>query len=251
LRWSDDVIVVDSFSTDRSRDISEAAGARFVQHAFSSMWEQRNWALEHAGAKHDWILILDADERVPPELAAELQDVARASPDTVAAYRVRRRFHMWGRWLRYSSLYPTWIVRLVRRGRVRYFPRGHGEGEEVDGAVGSLAHDLIDEHLGGIEEWFDRQNFYSTKDARYELESEGARLPLREVFAADAARRRAALKGVAAELPGRALAYFVYSYILRGGFRDGRDGLVFCAMKAVYQQMVAIKKYDMRRNARP
>jgi glycosyltransferase involved in cell wall biosynthesis len=249
LRWCDDVLVVDSFSTDRSKDISQAAGARFVQHPFSSMWEQRNWALEHAGAKHEWALILDADERVPPELALELQEVARNSPDSVAAYRVRRRFHMWGRWLRYSSLYPTWIVRLVHRGRVRYFARGHGEGEEVDGEIRDLEHDLIDENLGGIEAWFDRQNFYSTKDARYELETEADRIRLHELLASDASVRRAALKGVAARLPGRALAYFLYSYLLRGGFRDGRDGLVFCAMKAVYQQMVAIKKYDMRRNA--
>jgi glycosyltransferase involved in cell wall biosynthesis len=248
LQWADDVIVVDSFSTDRTREISEAAGARFVQHPFLSMWEQRNWALEHAGARHEWTLILDADERVPPELARELQEVARAAPNSVAAYRVRRRFHLWGRWLRYSSLYPTWIVRLVRRGRVRYFARGHGEGEEVDGTVGSLAHDLVDENLGSLEEWFDRQNFYSTKDARYELETERDRVSIRELFAADPALRRAALKSLAARLPGRALAYFLYSYVLRGGFLDGRDGLVFCTMRAMYQHMVAVKKYDLRRN---
>jgi hypothetical protein len=114
--------------------------------------------------------------------------------------------------------------------------------------VGSLAHDLVDENLGSLEEWFDRQNFYSTKDARYELETERDRVSIRELFAADPALRRSALKSLAARLPGRALAYFLYSYVLRGGFLDGRDGLVFCTMRAMYQHMVAVKKYDLRRN---
>jgi glycosyltransferase involved in cell wall biosynthesis len=250
LRWSDEVIVVDSYSTDRSREIAQAAGARFVQHRFSSMSEQRNWALEHAGAKHEWVLVLDADERVPPELGRELLDVSRSAPTEVAAYRVRRRLYMWGRWLRYSSLYPTWIVRLVRRNRVRYFGRGHGEGEHIDGEVRDLEHDLIDENLGGMEAWFARQNVYSTRDAHYEIEAEKLGVSLGGVFARDPAARRLALKGFAARVPGRALAYFLYSYVWRGGFLDGRDGLVFCAMKAVYQQMVNIKKYDYRRRQR-
>jgi glycosyltransferase involved in cell wall biosynthesis len=247
LRWSDDVIVVDSYSSDRSREIAQAAGARFVQQRFSTMWEQRNWALEHAGAKHEWVLILDADERVPPELGRELLDVSRNAPAALAAYRVRRRLYMWGRWLRHSSLYPTWIVRLVQRHRVRYFGRGHGEGEHVDGEIRDLQHDLIDENLGGIEAWFARQNAYSTRDAQHELETEKRGVGFGGLLARDPAARRLALKALAARVPGRALAYFLYSYVWRRGFLDGRDGLVYCTMKAVYQQMVNIKKHDYRR----
>lgn len=247
LRWSDDVTVVDSFSTDRSSDICQRAGVRFVRHGFSSMWEQRNWALEHGGAKHEWVLILDADERVPPELAHELLEKSRNAPAAVAAYRVRRRLYMWGRWLRYSSLYPTWIVRLVRRHRVRYFSRGHGEGESIDGELRDLQYDLIDENLGGIEAWFARQNAYSSRDAQYEIEAEPGVTGFSGLLARDPAARRLSLKALAARVPGRALAYFLYSYIWRRGFLDGRDGLVFCLMKSVYQQMVNIKKYDYRR----
>ncbi len=76
---------------------------------------------------------------------------------------------MWGRWLRYSSLYPTWVVRFVRKDRVRYVDRGHAETQEVDGEMLDLENDLIDENLKGIDEWFERQNRYSTKDAEYEL----------------------------------------------------------------------------------
>jgi glycosyltransferase involved in cell wall biosynthesis len=165
LAWTDDVIVVDSFSKDATERICREAGARFFQHAFEGFGKQRVWALDHTQPKYDWILILDADERVTPELAAEMARVVPAAPEAIGAYRLKRRFHMWGRWLRYSSLYPTWVVRLVRKGRVQYVNRGHAETQQVNGEIASLEHDLIDENLKGVDEWFERQNRYSTREA--------------------------------------------------------------------------------------
>jgi len=247
LRWCDDVIVVDSYSTDRTEQICREGGARFFQHGFEGFGAQRNWALENAAPKYDWILILDADERVPAELAEELSGISEACPQGVGAYRVRRRFYMWGRWLKYSSLYPTWVVRFIHKDRVRYRNRGHAETQEVEGRVDDLRHDLIDENLKGLDEWFERQNRYSSKDAEYELLQEGKAIHAGDIFSRDPLVRRAALKRVAYRLPARPLIYFLYSYFWRLGFLDGRDGLVFCLMKAMYQQMVAIKKYDVRR----
>ena len=246
LTWCDDVIIIDSFSTDRSESICREHGARFFQNKFEGFGTQRNWALDHCNPKHEWILILDADERVPPELARELAEVATTTPSSVGAYRVRRRFYMWGRWLKYSSLYPTWVVRLVHRDRVRYENRGHAETQVVQGAIGELKHDLIDENLKGIDEWFERQNRYSSKDAAFELNLESKPLNMHDLFAGDPLVRRASLKRLAMRLPGRPFLYFCYSYFWKRGFLDGRDGLVFCLMKALYQRMVAIKKYDMR-----
>ena len=117
LAWCDDVIVVDSFSSDRTGEICQDARVRFFQHPFEGFGSQRNWALETTAPKYDWVLILDADERVTPELVRELAEVLSAPPPTVGAYRLRRRFHLWGRWLRYSSLYPTWVVRIVHKER--------------------------------------------------------------------------------------------------------------------------------------
>lgn len=250
LAWTDDVIVVDSFSTDRTEEIARQAGARFFSHAFEGFGKQRMWALENTAPKYEWILILDADERATVELARELSTILRAAPDGVAAYRIKRRFHMWGRWLRYSSLYPTWVVRLVRKGRVQYINRGHAETQEVSGEIRSLENDLIDENLKGIDEWFERQNRYSSKEAQFELQQEA--LPLRFSMLAfpDPLLRRAALKRLASRLPFRPTLYFIYSYFLRGGFLEGRDGLVFCIMKSEYQRMVAVKKHDMRRNSK-
>lgn len=247
LHWCDDVVVVDSYSKDDTEAIARACGARFVQHAFTGFGDQRNWSLEEIPLKHPWALILDADERVPPELAAELAERLPGVPPEVAAFRVRRRFHLWGRWLRYSSLYPTWVVRLVRIGRVRYVNRGHAETQEVDGRIESLERDLIDENHKGIEEWWARQNRYSSQDARYELSQPTA--PLRDLFAPDPLRRRAALKRVARSLPARPLWYFLYAYVLRLGFLDGRDGFRFCLMRAMYQALVELKKHELRREA--
>jgi glycosyltransferase involved in cell wall biosynthesis len=244
LLWCDDVIVVDSFSTDGTRTICEHFGVRFFEHAFEGFGSQRNWALEHTAPRHDWVLILDADERVTPELAVELTAIANADPAGVGAYRVRRRLHMWGRWLRYSSLYPTWVVRFIRKDRVRYLNRGHAETQEVQGELRDLRHDLIDENLKGIDEWFERQNRYARKDAEYELEQGAGALRLNELLAREPLVRRAAMKRLAWRVPGRPLVFFLYNYVWRRGFLDGREGFVFCYMKSLYYAMVQIKKLD-------
>lgn len=249
LAWCDDIVVVDSFSTDRTQEICLAHGVRFFQNRFEGFGTQRNWALDNTSPSHNWILILDADERVPSELARELAQIASKADDEVGAYRVRRRFHMWGRWLRHSSLYPTWVVRLVHKDRVRYVNRGHAETQEVRGVVRELSNDLIDENLKGLHEWFERQNRYSTQDAQYELEQERKPLRLLSLLGADPLARRSTLKRIAASLPGREIFYFAYAYVLRGGFLDGRDGFVFCCMRTMYQAMVSLKKHELRRKS--
>jgi glycosyltransferase involved in cell wall biosynthesis len=247
LRWCDDIIVVDSFSTDRTKEICQQSGIRFYENRFDGFGIQRNWAIDNTNPKYDWILILDADERVTPGLVDEMGRIVPATPDAVGAYRIKRRFHMWGKWLKYSSLYPTWVVRLIHKDRVRYINRGHAETQDVKGKILELKNDLIDENLKGIDEWFERQNRYSTKDAEYELsiESKSARLP--DLFSSEPLIRRAALKQLAMGMPGRALWYFLYSYVFRRGFLDGKEGLYFCLMKSMNQQMVNIKKFDMRK----
>jgi glycosyltransferase involved in cell wall biosynthesis len=248
LGWCDDVIVIDSFSHDRTEEISRKAGARFFQNPFRGFGAQRNWAVDNTSPRHDWILVLDADERVPAELAEEMGRAVRAAPPGVGAFRVRRRFYLWGRWLQHSSLYPTWVVRLIHKDRARYFNRGHSETQEVEGEIRELDHDLIDENDKGIDEWFERQLRYAAKEAEFELGQEaapaGKGLSLRDPIA-----RRQLLKRMTSRLPGRAIGYFLYAYVARRGFLDGADGLVFCSMKALYQQMIVVKKYDLRRRA--
>jgi glycosyltransferase involved in cell wall biosynthesis len=250
LQWCDDIIVIDSLSTDHTAEICRNAGARFFQNKFEGFGKQRNWALDNASPEHDWILILDADERVPDELAQELAEIARENPQGVGAYRLKRRFYMWGRWLKYSSLYPTWVVRFIHKARVRYINRGHAETQEVNGEIRELTNDLIDENLKGIDEWFERQNRYAAKEAEYELEHEYRPACISDLISKDPLVKRAAMKRLAVRMPGRPLWYFLYSFIVRKGFLDGRDGLVFCLMRSLYHQLINIKKYDMRRKNR-
>lgn len=246
LAWAEDVLVVDSFSADRTEQICRERGVRFIQHEFSGFGDQRNWALEHGNLKHEWVLILDADERVTPELVRELRAKLPSTADRVAAYRLARRFYWWGRWLRYSSLYPTYVIRLIRLGRVRYVNRGHAETQEVQGDVQTLDSDLLDENRKGLGEWFARQNRYSSQDAEYELAQEGNSWSVTDLASGDPLVRRAAFKRLATAVPARPVWYFLYSYVLCGGFRDGMPGLVFCLLRSIYQGMVAMKKYELR-----
>jgi len=246
LRWCDDVVIIDSFSSDRTLEIARAAGARIFQNRFTGFGDQRNWALKNAAPRHAWVLILDADERVPPEMVGELGRTLPEVAEGVAAFRMARRFHFWGRWLRHSSLYPSYVVRLVRHGRVVYVNRGHAETQQVDGEIRSLATDLIDENLKGLGEWFSRQNRYSSQEAAHELREERVPFSVAHIASPDPLVRRAALKRIAVVLPGRPVWYFLYSYVLRGGFLDGVPGFVFCLLKAVYQAMIVMKKYELR-----
>jgi glycosyltransferase involved in cell wall biosynthesis len=244
LRWCDDVVVIDSHSTDATPELARAAGARVVQHAFTGFGDQRNWSLENVALKHPWALILDADERVPPELVAEMTQRLPATGTEVAAYRVRRRFHLWGRWLRHCSLYPTWVVRLVRVGRVRYINRGHAETQVVDGKTEALDQDLLDENHKPLSDWWRRQERYAAREAEYELAQ--PRPSWRGLTSRDPLLRRQALKSLARDLPGRPFWYFLYVFLLRLGFLEGLDGLRFCRMKAAYQAMIVRKKRALR-----
>lgn len=244
LKAFEDVIVVDSFSTDSTKKIAEKQGARFFQHAFTGFGDQRNWAMDHTAPRHDWVLILDADERVPEALAREIAAaVASAGPD-VAAFRLKRRFFMWGKWLRYSSLYPNWVVRLVRRDRVRYINRGHAETQSVNGRIVALREDLMDENKKPLSHWFERQARYAEKEAAFELQPDQGSA---RFFSIDPLKRRAALKRITRGLPLRPFLYFFYAYVVRGGFLDGVEGWRFCRMKASYQAMIVRHKRALAR----
>ena len=114
---SDDVHVVDSFSSDETAELARAAGAEVVQHAFERYDKQRNWAIENLPLKHGWELHLDADERLTPELAAEINRVMAAPPPEIDGYMIPRLIHFLGAPIRHGGMYPNWHLRLFRRGK--------------------------------------------------------------------------------------------------------------------------------------
>jgi glycosyltransferase involved in cell wall biosynthesis len=168
VQWCNDIVVVDDGSTDGTAELASSCGARVVQHSFVNFAEQRNWAMDHAGLKHEWVLHLDADEVITDSLRLDLISRLTSPPDNVAAYRMCRKTMFQGRWMKYSDGFPVWIMRLVRRSKAKFEDCGHGEVAvpPVDGQLGTIREPFL--HFAfskGLEDWIKRHNRYSTREA--------------------------------------------------------------------------------------
>lgn len=250
VSWSDDVVVFDSHSTDATTDIARDAGARVFRREFDNYAAQRNAALEQVRFKHPWVWSVDADERIPAELRAEVAHAVRTAPAEVAAFRVRFRNYLFGRWIRRSSLYPTWVIRLFRPERVRYEARQTNAHPVVAGEVWPLREHF--DHLvfnRGLSAWFDRHNTYSSMEAAELLAARGRRLDAAGLACTDPLRRRRAWKQLAYRLPGRPLLVFAYLLLVRGGFLDGGPGFTYCTLRGIYEYMIDVKVKELRRRA--
>ena len=195
LAWSDDIVVFDSFSTDQTCAIAEAAGARVVQRKFDNWSAHQNWAVTNIGFKHPWVLYMDADERCTAELRAEVLASARAG-SAHAAYRIRRKDYFMGRWLKHAQLYPTWLVRLFRPEKIRY-ERLVNPVATVDGSIGELSGHIDHYPFShGVAHWIARHNKYSDMEA---VEAVKARqqiaFKLSDLASADPRKRRPLPKG--------------------------------------------------------
>jgi glycosyltransferase involved in cell wall biosynthesis len=250
VRWSDDIVVLDSFSIDDTVEQAQSAGARSYQRTFDDFARQRNYALDHIAFTHEWILHLDADEVVTAELRDE---IAMAIADArFCAYRLASKLMFLGRWLRFSGMYPSYQVRLGRKGALRFEQVGHGQRESPGtGRIGTLENACL--HFGfskGLADWIERHNRYSTAEAMHEMQWLGREcVPLPDVFAlSDRMRRRRALKILAARLPFRPVLRFVYMYVARLGFLDGYPGLVYCRLLSMYEYWIVLKVRELQKN---
>lgn len=251
LDGCDDVVVVDDYSTDTTAGVASRWGARVVQRRFDSFAGQRNWALDTVQFGHEWVLHLDADEVVPPELHTQI-DGAIGGTDRIA-FAISSKMMLMGRWLRHAAAYPVYQVRLGRNPGLRFVQVGHGQREDLEpDQVGRLNEPYL--HFGfskGLDDWFDKHNRYS----RHEAEREVAGLSTDGVapsglVSRDPLRRRRALKGLAARLPLRPTLKFLYLYVVRRGFLDGRPGLTYCRLLAAYERMIVWKVRELRQPCR-
>jgi hypothetical protein len=171
----------------------------------------------------------------------------RAAPPEAGLFLLRRRDHLFGRWIQRSSGYPTWFGRLARVGRVRV-ERPINEEYHTDGTVLRLQHHL--DHFPfnkGFSEWVGKHDRYSTMEAELRLQQRGQRVPLAELLSADPLRRRKALKSLGYAARGRPLLMFLGLFIVRGGFLEGRAGFTFCLLRAWYEFMIDLKYRELRR----
>jgi len=249
VAWCNDVVVLDSYSVDKTRAIAEARAVRVVPRAFDNYAAQRNFGLNEIQYRNDWVLMLDADERVTPELKHEMQMAVAQQGADAALFIMRRRDHLFGRWIRRSSGYPTWFGRLARVGRVRV-ERPINEEYHTDGAVLRLQHHL--DHFPfnkGFSEWLRKHDRYSTMEAELRMQQRGRGEPASALFSADPLRRRKALKALVYALPGRPALIFLGLYLARGGILEGRAGLSFCLLRAWYEFTIDLKYRELQRHA--
>ena len=228
VQWADDVLVLDSFSTDRTVEIARKLGARVIQRTFDTFAGQRNFGLDEGSLRHEWVLHLDADEVVPEALKEELIDISQGAGREHPAFRVASKMMFQGRWLKHAGMYPAYQVRFGRRNELRFVQVGHGQRESLPPSeIGTLHHAL--EHYSfskGLHEWFEKHNRYSTAEAVEALRQSGVAVDWRGLVSTDRTERRRALKSLAMRLPFRPTLRFGYMYLLKRGFLDGRAGLV-------------------------
>lgn len=246
VAWSDDIVVFDSFSTDRTMEIAEKAGARVVQRRFDNYAAQRNAALTEVTYKYPWVLMVDADESWPREIYDEIRR-AISNPNGVSLYHFLRKDMFMGRWLRRSTGYPTWFGRLAKVGAVSV-RRDINEEYWTEGEKGYLkSHFLHYPFSKGVAFWFERHNRYSSMEAEVLVRERQDHLELRSLFSSDPTRRRRALKQLAYRLPFRPFFMFCYLYLFRLGVLDGVPGFTYCRLRSMYEHMIDLKVRELRR----
>lgn len=251
LSWVDEVFVVDSFSRDRTLEIACAHGANVVQHAFESYSRQKNWALDNLPFRNEWVLIVDADERVTPDLRCEIERVIDSHGAGSDGYYLNRRVIFLGTWVRHAGWYPSWNLRLFRHRLGRYDDREVHEHIVLNGRAGYLGADLLHADRRGLEAFVARHNRYSTLEAAARWKAERgapdrARLPV-SLLTSPVQRKRFLRERVWPILPAKPAVLFLYMYVLRRGFLDGRAGLALCAFHAFQEFMVGLKLAELRR----
>lgn len=258
VAWSDDVVVVDSGSTDGTAELARAAGARVVDFKWNGEFpKKKNWALANVAWKHDWVFIIDADERATPGLTAAMEAALRE--DRYQGYYVNRRFWFLDGWLNHCGYYPSWNLRFFRHRLGRYervavsAATDSGDNEvhehvELQGAAGYLSGEMEHHAFPDIATWVEKHNRYSNWEARLQVEASAVRDAAADGLEAGLARKRR-LRRLAWALPFRPALRFCYHYFWRAGFLDGYRGFVFCRLMGWYEFLSAAKARELKRRS--
>lgn len=246
LSWCDEIIVLDSGSTDSTAVLAQQAGARFLQHIQDHPFlitEQRNWVLDQAKLTTDWVLFLDADEEISPILAKHIAAAIR-SP-SYDAYELTPRYWFLGKWLRRTQAYPNWHPRLVRIGHAT-FQGGVWESFSSNTNVGRISYPY--EHYAfskGIDDWIARHLRYATWDADQTIKL------LRRECLSDDTPRKSTLRTLSYQFwPAKPLLRFVQKYFFQLGFLEGWQALIFCLLMFFYDLMSVVKIIESKRTSK-
>jgi len=246
VAWSDNVVILDSFSSDKTCSVAEASGVRLVRRRFDNWAAHQNWAIENIQFKHPWIFYLDADERMTEALKKEILAIASSEEEERVAYYCGRKNYFMGKWIKHAYP-PGLIMRFFRPGKV-HFERLVNPTPVIDGRHGYLRNYFLHFSFNkGLTEWFDKHNQYSQFEAMEGMRLLGANAGTSlSLLSSDRATRRKALKNMSFRLPCRPLLKFCYLYFFKRGFLDGRPGLSYCVLQSIYEYMIVLKMKEMR-----
>jgi glycosyltransferase involved in cell wall biosynthesis len=255
---ADEIFVVDSQSTDKSIEIAEDYGAKVVQFYFNGGWpKKKNWSLENLSFRNEWVLIVDCDERITPELWQEIA-TAIENPN-YNGYYINRKVFFLGKWIRYGGKYPDWNLRLFKHKLGRYenlktedVPNtGDNEVHEhvILDKVGYLKNDMLHIDFRDIYHWLERHNRYSNWEARvyYNLLSDSKQSQtIGANLFGDPVQRKRFLKKIWVKLPFKPLLRFILFYFLQLGFLDGKAGYIYGRLLSQYEYQIGVKLYELR-----
>ena len=258
VSFAEEIVVVDSASTDATQAIAEESGARVVQFGWNGKFpRKKNWALENVRWQHEWMLIVDADERITPELEREIRRAIRRTD--VDGFYLNRRFWFLGGWINHSGYFPSWNLRLFRHRLGRYehvemnenILTGDNEVHEhvlLTGRAGYLSAPMEHYAFSDIATFVEKHNRYSTWEAvaSGQLHQRSSGKTLRATPFGTAVERKRWLKKLAMRVPFRPALRFLYHYIWQQGFRDGYRGWVLCRLLAWYERMIVLKERELK-----
>jgi glycosyltransferase involved in cell wall biosynthesis len=248
-----EVYVIDSQSTDDTVEIARSHGAQVVQFHYQGGWpKKRQWAMNTLPISYDWILLLDADEMLTPELAEEIRSAIQ-NP-AIDGYSILLRTWFLGRVLRHGDV-GLWKLSLFRRGKGRYECRLKDQDASmadmevhehvvVDGATAQLRNPLIHHNVESLSRYIQKHDEYSNWESRVLLQGDDKELP--PSLLGSQAQRRRWLKRKLFAVPGSPVLLFLYRYVLRFGFLDGVPGLIYCGFQAVQMFHTKAKIYELK-----
>jgi glycosyltransferase involved in cell wall biosynthesis len=223
VKWADEILVVDSYSTDRTLEICREYGARIIQHEYINSAKQKNWALPQCA--FEWVLQIDTDEVLEPGLREEIEQAVATAPSDVYAFRIPRKNHILGCWVRYGGNYPDYQTRLLRRHQCRWSEREVHAHLQISGKMGTLEHSLLHDNMPHIGKELRNLDRYT----RYEAD--------------ELQKRKCHFRWH--HLVIRPWLAFFYRYLWLQGFRDGWRGFIYCAYSAMYVFLSRAKKWEM------
>ena len=228
LAWCDEIVVVDSHSTDRTREIARRYTDKVIEQEFLGYVKQKNFALERAA--HDWVVSLDADESLTPELALEIQSELAANDGSIAGYELDRVTHFLGTWHDAGDWHPDWQLRVFPRSRGHWVGRDPHDRVQLEGPTRRLRHRLEHRNYRDLSDQIQTIDRFSRHQARAMFD-EGVRFRLIDLLIRPAYR-------------------FFKGYVLRRGFQKGLPGFLICVSSAYYVFMKYAKLWELERAER-